>query len=333
MANLNLHEQNESLDDQIRLKKAELKALEASIKERDSKKKELWADSRNRSRLIRDKKAEKNKLDEQVRDLRLQYNNLEPSVKNLSLEKSTLESAVQELQESKNRLTEESDKLQTAISDAKNRVKALNLELERLRAHKSSLQNDVQTWQRKSDLYTNDIEGISEAHKRANRYYLGGAAISGLILLFVIALILHRVWYPKPMDWLKESIFSEDHTIAFYLLILLRASTIAALIIVTFIFLNLTKNFVSQFIRTEGRMNSIRSLLFLLEKIKVNETELTELSEEAQLNLEKDSLNKQVAILQDNLPIITTQAQNSFDKVEKLTLPALARGKANKESV
>ncbi|MDP4687325.1 MAG: hypothetical protein NWS53_10525, partial [Salibacteraceae bacterium] len=122
-----------------------------------------------------------------------------------------------------------------------------------------------------------------------------------------------------------------DHTLAFYLLILLRASTIAVLIIVTYIFLNLTKNFVSQFIRTEGKMNSIRALLFLLEKIKVNETELSELSEEAQLNLEKDSLNKQVAILQENLPIITTQAQNSFDKFEKLSLSELAIGKTNKE--
>lgn len=330
MAKENLQEQNESLESQIRAKKAELKGLETTIKERDSRKKELWADLRNRSRLIKNKKAEKNKLNEQVRDLRSKLNKLEPSIKTLSAEKTSLEPQVQKLKESHVSLTEKISGIKNTISESEKKITALNSNIERLSEQKLALQNEVQTWQQKSELYTNDIDGISEAHKISKRYYLGGAIISGVLLFFTIGLIMHRVWFPKPMNWLEDSIFANDHTLAFYLLILLRASTIAVLIIITYIFLNLTKNFVSQFIRTVGKMNSIRSLLFLLEKIQVSESELAELSEDAQLTLEKDALNKQVSILQDNLPVITSQSQNSFDKFEKFSLADLTKGVTEK---
>lgn len=198
----------------------------------------------------------------------------------------------------------------------------INLEIENLLKSKNDLtqkigvlKTEIKNWENKSNLYTNDIEGISMSHKSEKTYYLIGAILFGLLMIYIIKIPISQIVNPMRIDWLERStIFSQEPQLSFYLIILLRISIIIISLIVIFIFLNLMRNFISQFIKTEGRMNSVRSLLFLIDKIEVPYYE-NNVDEEL---TNKRIIDEQVKLLQENLPPIISPTPSSFDKTEQV---------------
>jgi len=277
-----LENKTTELNSVIANKKKELQSIRQSIKERDAKKRALYADIVKRNKSIESKKKEKTSLNNQV---------------------SNLKENIIQLIENKNSL--------------KSEIKILNTSKETTSKELNSLKNEIKNWESKSNLYTNDIEGISKSHKSEKIYYLIGAIVFGLLMIFTIKIPIDQIKKPLGITWLEKStIFANEPQLSFYLLILLRISIIVVSLIIIFIFLNLMKNFVSQFIKTEGRMNSVRSLLFLIEKI-----ETSDYSEEDETNIyaiNKKIINEQVRILQENLPPIIAPIPSSFDKKEQV---------------
>jgi hypothetical protein len=263
-------------------RKRELQNIRKVIKERDVKKRALYADIIKRNKSIESKKKEKTSLNSQV---------------------SNLKESITQLTESKNSL--------------KSEIKTLKTSKETSSKELNSLKSEIKNWESKSNLYTNDIEGISKSNKSEKIYYLIGAIVFGILMIITIKIPINQIIKPIGITWLEEStIFASEPQLSFYLLILLRVSIIVVSLIIIFIFLNLMKNFVSQFIKTEGRMNSVRSLLFLIEKI-----ETSDYSEEYEtdiLAINKKIINEQVRILQENLPPIIAPIPSSFDKKEQV---------------
>lgn len=271
------------LNEILAKKKQELTSINKTIKEREVKKSNLYHDVVKRGKSISQKKKEKTSIDTKIRFLK----------ENIS------------------ELTNRKLELNNQISSLNEREGSLSKKV-------AILKEEIRNWENKSNLYTNDIEGISKSHKSEKRYYLLGAAIFGALMVLTIKIPIDQILHPMTLEWLENSpIFSNEPQLSFYLLILLRISIIVISLIIIFIFLNLMRNFVSQFIKTEGRMNSVRSLLFLIDKVEAPFYD-EEDGDVDEVSINKKVINEQVKLLQDNLPPIISPIPSSFDKNEQI---------------
>jgi len=277
-----LEEKIIELNEILAKKKIELTSINKTIKEREEKKSNLYHDVVKRGKSINQKKKEKTSIDSNIR---------------------LLKENILELTNRKSELSSEINTLNITENDLSKKV--------------AILKDEIRNWENKSNLYTNDIEGISKSHKSEKKYYLIGAAVFGFLMVLTIKIPIDQIQHPMSLEWLENSsIFSKEPQLSFYLLILLRISIIVISLIVIFIFLNLMRNFVSQFIKTEGRMNSVRSLLFLIDKVEAQFFGENEEVDEVSLN--KKVINEQLKLLQENLPPIISPIPSSFDKNEQI---------------
>lgn len=246
-------------------------------------------------------------LNEQITNLTNQKNEIEALINENNPKKETLEGEVSTLTENKTNLTTEIGELNTT-------KKNLNTDIAQLQKDKTGLEQNVKVWKEKNNLYTNDLAGISTDNKGQRVKYARSAIFSFLgaaaLMVLLICTIRKDIEIPEAI---KET-FSGNVGYIFYLLILFRISLIAAIFIIIFVFINLTRGFVSQFIRTQEKMFAIRLINFLVSKVGKDHASVPE---GQKMNYETQRIAKQNELLNQHLPDLFEYNPTSFDKLSK----------------
>ncbi len=194
----------------------------------------------------------------------------------------------------------------------------LNDDIKKLQTDKQKLEDNVKQWREKNDLFSNDISGISEDSSAQRTKYALGIGLSFLAAIIFMWILISSV---KDGIDLPEGIKKDlagNPRLLFSVFLLMRISIVGTLFVLIFIFINLTRGFVSQFIRTQEKMTAVRLIDYLVSKIGKESSSLTD---EEKVQFETIKLDKQKEILNKHLPELIEYNPSSFDKLSKTNSP------------
>lgn len=273
------------------------------------------------SRQISSKRETITELDNSIQNKSTQRDSLNADIENLITQRDTIQSTITETTPIKNQLETDLAELQLTHTEVTEQVKALNQnkttlegKIGFLQTKKEELESNVQVWTEKNDLYTNDITGISTDNKSQRNKYIFSAIVSFILAAILMCHVICAVRDDISIPSAIKEIFDGSPGYSFYLIILGRVSVIAALFVLIFIFINLTRGFVSQFIRTQEKMSAIRLINFLVTQVG---KDAPALAEAEKLNYETQRIAKQNELLNKHLPDLIEYNPSSFDKLTK----------------
>jgi hypothetical protein len=305
----------------LREKKTEILRLEAKIsdlnnltEQRDSIKKEVTTLTKAKTDLesfISENNTQKLALTAEITSLGTQKEELDSYVQTISPNKTQLETDI-------SALTEQKSGIQTEINENKVTKKGLVSEISTLTNDKKLLEDNVKQWTTKSELYTNDIDGIGTDNKNQRGNYLLYAGLSFVCAIILMWILLCTLKHPSFLPESLTDLFKKEVGYIFYLIVLMRVSIIAAIFILIFVFINLTRGFVSQLIRTQEKMTAVRLLVFLVTKIG---KESPNIPEPEQVNYETTRIQRQSDLLSQHIPDLIEYNPTSFDKLSKISSP------------
>ena len=105
----------------------------------------------------------------------------------------------------------------------------------------------------------------------------------------------------------------------FYSILIIRITVSATFIFFIIVFLNLSRGFVSQYIKARNRLTALRVVDFLIGRVQSKRN--TGINEEERLKIELERIKEQVELLNKHIPKIMDLGNSSFDKDSKTQDP------------
>jgi predicted nucleic acid-binding Zn-ribbon protein len=200
------------------------------------------------------------------------------------------------------------------INLLKTNKSTLNAEIENLQTDKKKWENNVKQWRDKYDLFSNDIAGISENNLNQRNKYAIGIGLSALAAIIFICILVYSVKSGSEIPVGIKDVLKGNPRLLFLVYVLMRISIVGSLFILIFVFINLLRGFVSQYIRTQEKMSAVRLIDFLTSKIG---KESKDLAEGEKIPFETAKMEKQNNLLSQHLPNLIEYNPSSFDKLSK----------------
>lgn len=309
------------------------------------------------NKLIREKKAQIVEFESKTADLESLVTNrdrVKSETENLEATKVELESFINENITQKQSLTAEigiltnqKEELDNYVQTNSRTKESLSVELESLNSQKAQIEQEIKTLEtikttsqeqanqitqeksrldglivdlrEKYGLYSKDMKDMSkDSITQLNKYsWSAVASIIGAVVLMVILLCILTTSNPFSEKLLK--FFYHEPNLRFYSILTIRISISAAFIFLIIIFLNLSKGFVSQYIKARNRLTALRVADFLIGRIQSKKN--TGLTENEKLQIEIERIKEQVELLNKHIPKIMDLGSSSFDKTSKTKDP------------
>ncbi len=211
-----------------------------------------------------------------------------------------------------NELKQKETSLKTEIDQLEKNKFKLTSFIDDLKKEITSVETDLKLWRTRHDYFTKDMAGLSEDSARQRNKYLLGIGFCLLIILGAIWILICSMFHPPTLPENIMSCLTGNSNLLFAAYIIMRISIIASLFIIIFIFINMLRGLISQFIRIQDRMTTIRLFDFLISKLT---------SEKIQggdpTAIEKIKIEKQVELLKQFLPILIENKESPFEGISK----------------
>lgn len=228
----------------------------------------------------------------------------------LTNSKNELEGSISQNKPVKDILDQELTGLNTQKSN-------INADIKRLEEEKAKLEDNVKQWREKNDLFSNDIAGISEDSLSQRTRYVVGITLSVIAAVSLICILICTVKGDVELPASIQKELSGNPRLVFAMIVLIRISIVGSLFVLIFVFTNLMRGFVSQYIRTQEKMMAVRLLDYLSSKIGKE----TNFAEPDRMTFETKKLEKQNELLNKHLPDLIEYNPSSFDKLSKTKSP------------
>jgi SMC interacting uncharacterized protein involved in chromosome segregation len=258
--------------------------------------------------------AQKAQLWSEIGAAKSEFNDLREHIEALKLESTVVETGVEQLNTRRNELNEELAGMTGEVTNLRNERESLINARSQLSLEIERLHETIRILKTRHDLFSNDIAGIGEDNKAQRVKYFVGIVITSVLVVWLVRGLITMVFDNWSMPLTIHTYFSHEPLLLFLLLIMSRVSLIACFFILIYIFLNLLKAFVSQYIRTQDKMTGVRILDFLVSKIKSQQTFGNTATD---LEIQNAILEKQNSILSEHIPKLIDSKTSSFEKSEK----------------
>lgn len=251
---------------------------------------------------------------------------LSDEIRRLTLEKTTLDSYITSNNPVKEKLSEDLEKLQTDNSDlsAENSdltdsSTQLEIDIKKLKTEKKTLSEATIELREKYGLYSKDMKEMSLDSKSQLLKYSWSAILAIAVTITLMIILLNILTNENPYSDKLMKLFKYQPNFRFYSLLTIRLSISAVFIFFIIIFLNLSRGFISQYIKARNRLTALRVTDFLIERIQTKKHD--ELSTDDLTNIETERIKEQVELLSDQLPKLMDLGNSSFDKTSKTENP------------
>jgi cell division protein FtsB len=251
---------------------------------------------------------------------------LSDEIRRLALEKTTLDSYITSNNPVKEKLSEDLEKLQTDNSDlsAENSdltdsSTQLEIDIKKLKTEKKTLSEATIELREKYGLYSKDMKEMSLDSKSQLLKYSWSAILAIAVTITLMIILLNILTNENPYSDKLMKLFKYQPNFRFYSLLTIRLSISAVFIFFIIIFLNLSRGFISQYIKARNRLTALRVTDFLIERIQTKKHD--ELSTDDLTNIETERIKEQVELLSDQLPKLMDLGNSSFDKTSKTENP------------
>jgi len=195
----------------------------------------------------------------------------------------------------------------------------LKSEINNLKTEKKSLEESTKELREKYGLYSKDMKDMSIDSRSQLRKYSWTAILSMAISIFLMLWLLDIVLNENPFSTKLMAFFYNQPNFRFYSILTIRISISAIFIFLIIIFLNLSRGFISQYIKARNRLTALRVTDFLLERIQIKEG--TQDTESDLIELQTERIKEQVQLLNTHLPKLMDLGSSSFDKTGKTESP------------
>jgi len=306
----------------IREKKGEIENLESQIAD-------LTSTKENKSTLeseIQTLTKQKSELEGFISENTTTKSSLSAEIQNLTTKKNELDSYIDTNNPKKEKLTEDLEKLKTDNEElsAKNKElddssTQLKGEIETLKTEKKTLSVATTELREKYGLYSKDMKEMSLDSKSQLLKYSWSAILAIAATITLMIILINILTDDNPYSDKLMELFKYQPNFKFYSLLTIRLSISGVFIFFIIIFLNLSRGFISQYIKARNRLTALRVTDFLIERIQTKEYD--DLAEEELINLETERIKEQVDLLSDQLPKLMDLGNSSFDKTSKTENP------------
>ena len=318
---------------------------------------ELNEEKNRLNRLIREKKAKIDELESKISDLKglvvernrikseteemestkveLEYfinssigkkQTLTAEIETLATQKSGLDNYIHTNTPTKETLTTELESLNTQKTEIEQKIEQLDTtkssireDIDQITQEKERLDGLIIDLREKYGLYSKDMKDMSQdSITQLKKYSCSAVAtISSAIILMIILLCILTTSDPFSENLLK--FFYHEPNLRFYSILTIRISISAAFIFMIIIFLNLSRGFVSQYIKARNRLTALRVADFLIGRIQSKKNIGS--TEEERMKIETERIKDQVELLNNHIPKIMDLGSSSFDKTSKTKDP------------
>ncbi len=305
----------ENLEIKISELNSQVSDLESSRIERNKIKEEVETLNASKIELetaLSESNSQKENLNVEINSLSNQKTEIETYMSANNPVKETLKSEITSLNEEKQKIIDNTKVLEEEQSSLDDSIKEKT-------AEKEQLESSIKILRDKHGLYSKDMKDIAlDSKKQLNTYAIMAVlSISGALALMILLLCILM----KNISFLDaiKSLFPDNPDFQFYTLLIIRLTISAAFIFFFIVFINLTRGFIAQYIKTKNKMTAIRITDFLISRIhtKGNDT----MTAEVKLNLENEKLKEQVELLNKHIPKIMDIGSSSFERTSKTNDP------------
>lgn len=222
-------------------------------------------------------------------------------------------------------ITEKKDeisKLESQISDLEtlNETKSkVESEINNLTKEKKNLDVSIFELRDKYGLYSKDMKEMSLDSKSQLIKYSWAAILSIAATITLMILLLVILTENNPSSYKLMELFDKEPNFKFYSILTIRISISAVSIFFVIILLNLSRGFISQYIKTRNRLTALRVTDFLIERIQSKD--IHKLVIDDRVKLESERIKEQVQLLSDQLPKLMDLGNSPFDKTSKTESP------------
>lgn len=262
--------------------------------------------------FITNNTGRKQTLTAEIESLTTQKENLDSYIQTNTPLKEALSNEIEDLNVQKQTLEQE-------IEDLKFNKSTTQTEIEQINQEKSRLDGLIIDLREKYGLYSKDMKDMSQDSITQLKKYSWSAvsAICGAVILMVILLCILTQSDPFSDKLLR--FFYHEPNLRFFSILTIRITISAAFIFLIIIFLNLSRGFVSQYIKARNRLTALRVADFLIGRIQSKKN--TGTTEEERLKIEIERIQEQVILLNNHIPKIMDLGNSSFDKSSNTKYP------------
>ena len=211
-------------------------------------------------------------------------------------------------------LVNEKNGLDQAISEKSNTIKEKEKKISELNTESSEIEESLIDLRDRHKLYSKDMKSISLDSNKQLYTYASAAGFTLLLASTLMILLLGILTNSSPYTDKLLSFFSESPNLRFYSIVMVRVSISAAFVFLIVVFLNLTRGFVSQFIKARNRLTALRMVDFLSSRLKSSTIPSNPEEENTLLVIEREGTRQQVELLNEHIPKIMDLGTSSFDK-------------------
>jgi predicted PurR-regulated permease PerM len=313
--NSELNKEKNRLNRLIREKKAEITVLESKTSDLESlvtKRNRIKSETEELESFINSSIGQKQTLIAEIGALTTQKSELDNYIQINTPVKQTLTTDLKSLNSQKTEIVQEIEQLETTKSTTQEDVNQITQE-------KGRLDGLIIELREKYGLYSKDMKDMSQDSITQLKKYSWSAvsAIIGVIILMIILLCILTNSDPFSENLMK--FFYQEPNLRFYSILTIRISISAVFIFFIIIFLNLSRGFVSQYIKARNRLTALRVADFLIGRIQSKKNIGS--TEEERMKIETERIKEQVELLNNHIPKIMDLGSSSFDKTSRTKDP------------
>ena len=194
-------------------------------------------------------------------------------------------------------------------------ISNVEINLSELKVEEIQKENFMIELRDKYGLYSKDMKSMSlDSKKQLLTYSISSIVLMALATTLMI-LLLVILTGDTPFPEKLTDLFTSEPTLMFYSILVLRISISGVFIFLIMILLNLSRGFISQYIKTRNKLSSLRVVDFLIGRIHVKKNSIEDQHEAYEL--EKEKLKEQVALLNIHIPTFMEVSESSFNKENK----------------
>ncbi|MCP4459524.1 MAG: hypothetical protein GY816_16105 [Cytophagales bacterium] len=206
-----------------------------------------------------------------LKDLTTQKNELDTYIEKVGPKMKTFKGELHELEKQKQGSLAE---LESINSD----TAKIQSEISNLEEMRKGVDQDIKEFETQYALYPRDMKNMFRDAKTQLKSYGALAGVSAGVTLFLMAFVLVSVFIGNPMIDQMVVIFSDQPNLQFYSMLTITIATIGAFSFLIYLFLNLTKNFVSQYINIRNRITTLRVTDYLVTRFEQTKKDKNEQS-------------------------------------------------------
>ena len=289
-------------------KRAERNALKKEVDELTITKTEIQA-------FIDENEDQQEVLTEELNGLTLKRNEIAGFIETNTPVKNTLEENISNLKEQK-------ANLEGGITNLKTESKELHNTVEEQKKDKTRYEGMIKDLKDTYGLYSNDMKDMSKDSITQLKIYSWSSIASMIAVIALMTLLLCTLAFKDPFTEKLMAFFKDEPNLRFASILVFRISISAAFVFLIIVFINLSRAFVSQYIKARNRLTALRVADFLIGRLQ--NSNITFASEEEKVKVETERIKEQVALLNLHIPKIMDLGSSSFDKLSKVKDPLQA---------